>query len=430
MDAGQLQANRWSLAFLDRDLEATFAEEQARKSIRPLRLAVLWITAAVLLLTPGVIYVAPQAHLDLPRIFTIAAVLLAMMATTYVVTYTQAYIRWHQVLMLVIGVLIALGDIRLASSNSTQGLVASGFYLVALQVFAIYGVLRLRFPAATAAGWISMVLYLVLLSLGGYLPDTSLLRHGLALLAANLIGMLVCYQMDLAVRQAFVALREAAYERARSDRLLLNILPVSIADRLKSSPEAIADHSAQVTVLFADIVGFTAMSTQKSPHELVRLLDRIFTDFDTLAERHGLEKIKTIGDAYMAAAGLPFAREDHAAAAANMAHDMLESIAKVAAETGEPLALRIGLNSGPVVAGVIGRKKFIYDLWGDTVNTASRMESNGLPGAIQCSEATAAHLRATFGLEARQPLDVQGKGVMQTYLLSAFRPSALPAARR
>ena len=421
--AGQLQVNRWSLRFNDESLEAEFAADQARKSIRPMRVAVLWITAAVLLLTPAVVVVAPQVRFDMHHLLSIGGVLLALMVTTYIVTYSQAYIRRHQALILLLACLVSLGDIRLAATNSTEGLVASGFYVLALQVFAIYGVFRLRFPAATAAGWITMVLYLGLLSLGGYLPATSLLRHGVALLAANLAGMLICYQMDLAVRQAFVALRDAAFERARSDRLLLNILPPSIADRLKASPDSIADHSAHVTVLFADIVGFTALSTQKSPQDLVRLLDRIFSDFDALAERHGLEKIKTIGDAYMAAAGLPLARQDHAAAAANMARDMLGSIAKVAAETGEPLALRIGLNSGPVVAGVIGRKKFIYDLWGDTVNTASRMESHGVAGEIQCSEATAVHLRATFGLQAREPLDVHGKGIMQTYLLSAFRPA-------
>ncbi len=147
------------------------------------------------------------------------------------------------------------------------------------------------------------------------------------------------------------------------------------------------------------------------------MLNRIFSEFDSLAEAHGLEKIKTIGDAYMAVAGLPEHRSDHAQAAARMAGGMLEAIARLAADTGEPLALRIGLHSGPVVAGVIGRKKFSYDLWGDTVNTASRMESHGIAGMIHCTSVTAELLRDQFQLSARGPVQVEGKGEMQTFLI-------------
>ena len=227
------------------------------------------------------------------------------------------------------------------------------------------------------------------------------------------------YQLDLFARREFIAMRALAVERERSERLLLNILPASIAARLKTSDGAIADHSDDVTVLFADIVGFTPLSTRMTPHALVQLLDRIFTEFDALAETHGLEKIKTIGDAYMAAAGLPERRDDHAQAAARMAHGMLEIMARIAAETGESLSLRIGLHSGPVVAGVIGRKKFIYDLWGDTVNTASRLESHGVPGAVHCSAETAALLQANFRLDARGVIDVKGKGPMHTFLIAS-----------
>ncbi|MEO7392748.1 MAG: adenylate/guanylate cyclase domain-containing protein [Ramlibacter sp.] len=414
-----LQVNRWSLRFRDKALEVSFAEEQASKSIHPMRLAIGWTTAFTLILSPGVFYVAPQVRAEMPRMFVVAVALLAVMGAAYALTYTRLYVRRHQAMMLLVACLVSLADIRLSSFNSTEGLVASGFYILALQIFTIYGVFRLRFPAAIAAGWISMALYIGLLSAGGFLPAASVMRHGIALLTANLIGMLVCYQMDAAVRQAFIALRDVANERARSDRLLLNILPGSIAERLKSSPEAIADHSAEVTVLFADLVGFTALSAAKSPQDLVRLLDRIFSDFDALAERHGLEKIKTIGDAYMAAAGLPLPRHDHAVAAARMASDMLAAVERIAAETGEPLQVRIGLNSGPVVAGVIGRSKFIYDLWGDTVNTASRMESHGIPGAIQCTEFTADLLRSTMEVKPRGPVQVEGKGTMQTFLLPA-----------
>jgi len=207
-------------------------------------------------------------------------------------------------------------------------------------------------------------------------------------------------------------------ERARSERLLLNILPAPIAERLKASEESIAEHSDSVTVLFADIVGFTPLSARKTPRALVELLNRIFSEFDALADVHGLEKIKTIGDAYMAVAGLPVPRPDHAARAARMALAMRHATARVSAETGEELALRIGLHSGPVVAGVIGRRKFAYDMWGDTVNTASRMESHSLPGAIHCTEATVMLLQGAFRLQARGAVEIRGKGEMHTFLLA------------
>jgi guanylate cyclase len=236
--------------------------------------------------------------------------------------------------------------------------------------------------------------------------------------------MLICYQMDVSARREFTAMRLLGEERERSERLLLNILPAPIAERLKASGDSIAEHSDGVTVLFGDIVGFTPLSASKTPQALVELLNRIFSEFDALADAHGLEKIKTIGDAYMAVAGLPNPCPDHAARAARMALAMLDATARVAAETGEKLALRIGLHSGPVVAGVIGRRKFTYDLWGDTVNTASRMESHGVPGAIHCSEAAASLLQGSFRLQALGAMHIKGKGEMRTFLV--LNPDGIP----
>jgi adenylate cyclase len=198
----------------------------------------------------------------------------------------------------------------------------------------------------------------------------------------------------------------------------LSILPAPIAARLKDSRESIAEHRGAVTVLFADIVGFTPLAARRTPAELVNLLDDMFTRFDALAHELGLEKIKTIGDAYMAVAGLPHEQPDHALRAARMAVAMVRTVSEVALERGEPIQLRVGLHSGPVVAGVIGRSKFSYDLWGDTVNTASRMESMGVPGSVQCSPATAAFLGEEFNLQSRGPVDVKGKGPMETFLVA------------
>jgi class 3 adenylate cyclase len=200
-------------------------------------------------------------------------------------------------------------------------------------------------------------------------------------------------------------------ERAKSDGLLLNILPRSIADRLKAKRGSIADRFNEATILFADIVSFTTLAERTPPGELVSLLDRVFTRFDDLAERFGLEKIKTIGDAYMVAGGLPDARPDHARAIARMALAMHHAVQDLGVE------LRIGIHTGPVVAGVIGQRKFAYDLWGDSVNTASRMESHGQPGRIHVTEAVYEKLRGEFTFERRGAVSVKGKGELVTYFL-------------
>jgi PAS domain S-box-containing protein len=215
-------------------------------------------------------------------------------------------------------------------------------------------------------------------------------------------------------KQAEAALRE---EQEKSEKLLLNILPKPIAERLKQNETTIAEYFPEVTVLFADLVGFTSFSTTMSPIELVELLNQIFSGFDLICERLGLEKIKTIGDAYMAVGGLPEPRVDHAEAIAQMALDLQTEIARFNAKNNQSFSIRIGIHSGPVVAGVIGIKKFIYDLWGDTVNIASRMESHGLPWRIQVSEATYKLLEHKYLFDERGTIDVKGKGAMITYLL-------------
>jgi adenylate cyclase len=206
-------------------------------------------------------------------------------------------------------------------------------------------------------------------------------------------------------------------EQEKSERLLLNILPEMIADRLKQGDSNIADGFAEVTILFADIVGFTEISARTSPQELVELLNKIFSAFDRLSEQYGLEKIKTIGDNYMVAGGLPMPCTNHAESIAEMALEMQQEIMKLSGECDKPLNIRIGINTGPVVAGVIGTKKFIYDLWGDAVNTASRMESQGISGKIQVSDSTYQLLCDRYLLEKRGTINVKGKGDMTTYLL-------------
>ena len=206
-------------------------------------------------------------------------------------------------------------------------------------------------------------------------------------------------------------------ERERSERLLLNVLPAPIAARLKQGEEVIADGFPEVTVLFADLVDFTRRSQETTPERVVRVLDDLFSALDQLAERHGLEKIKTVGDAYMAVGGLPQPRPDHAEAVADMALAVRGEVARHLDPGGRPLQVRIGIDTGPVVAGVIGRRKFSYDLWGDTVNTASRMESNGVPGCIQVTDRAYRRLRDRYRFERRGPVQVKGKGELVTWFL-------------
>jgi class 3 adenylate cyclase len=208
------------------------------------------------------------------------------------------------------------------------------------------------------------------------------------------------------------------FEQMKTEKLMLNILPKPIAERLKKGEKNISGSYPEVTILFSDLVGFTKMSSQKSAADLVKLLNDLFSRFDKRAENLGLEKIKTIGDAYMAVGGLPIPRSDHAEIAADMALGMFEDLAAFNTENSAELNMRIGLNSGPVVAGVIGFTKFSYDLWGNTVNTASRMESTSLPGRIQISPATQEALHDRFVLEERELMECKGLGQIMTHFLN------------
>jgi adenylate cyclase len=212
-------------------------------------------------------------------------------------------------------------------------------------------------------------------------------------------------------------LDELNAEKERSEALLLNILPRTIVERMRRGETVIADRIAEATILFADLVDFTSLAAKSSPEETVALLGEIFSRFDALAARYGLEKIKTTGDGYMVAGGLPEERPDHAVAVAEMALAMLDAVETGGRTLGEPFRLRIGLNTGALIAGVLGTHKFVYDVWGDTVNTAKRMESYGLPGRVHVSAATRRALGDAFRCEPRGLLDVKGKGWMETYFV-------------
>jgi len=247
--------------------------------------------------------------------------------------------------------------------------------------------------------------------------------YELAEVLARVHNMLEVRLLHLETRKLY---DQVVAEQKVSERLLLNVLPHAIAERLKGHPEVIADSFtaiiadsfAEVTVLFADIVGFTMFCESVSAEVVVEVLNQIFTRFDSIADQRGLEKIKTIGDAYMAAAGLPVPVTDHTVRAAHMALDMIEAMDRFNEQSLHKLEVRIGISTGPVVAGVIGKRKFLYDLWGDAVNSASRMESHGMPGRIQVTDSTRQRLGEPFMLETRGVIDVKGKGEMHTWFLN------------
>ena len=282
------------------------------------------------------------------------------------------------------------------------------------------------------AAYAGLVIGSTLLPAAWLVGTTREPQEVLFLTVLNIVGF---SSMPFVTLRYFVVQRDTALallrlEQQKSESLLLNILPEEIAAILRNESRTIADQYGAASILFADVVNFTPLSATLTPTAAVELLNEIFSYFDSLVERYDLEKIKTIGDGYMVAGGVPRLRPDHAQAVAHMALDMLAYIQSRPAYRGTKLDMRIGIHSGPVVAGVIGQKKFLYDLWGDTVNTASRMESHGLPGKIQVSEATYELIQADFVCEYRGVIPVKGKGEMATWYLLSVREAApvpLPA---
>ncbi len=277
--------------------------------------------------------------------------------------------------------------------------------------------------------WFFLFFALVLVSWGlndlfaGYaLPIPKHTRQAFFLMNVCGVASILYFVMRYFETQKSRFMGMLELEQAKSERLLLNVMPKSIAERLKNDTGRIADSYESVTIMFADLVNFTQISAGVSPAELVEMLNQVFSRFDWLAEKYGLEKIKTIGDAYMVVGGAPNLREDHAEAVANMALEMRQVLDEVSAESGRQLLMRIGINSGPVIAGVIGTSKFSYDLWGDTVNMASRMEQYGIANAIQVSESTCRLLQGRFGFERRGLINVKGKGEVEAYLLLGKLP--------
>jgi len=285
-----------------------------------------------------------------------------------------------------------------------------------LLMLGLIGIVRVRFRPAVMTALLTVpgVAYVLILKRDSW---AGAFFEVLSALAYVVLILTIAFVLERSKRQQFLANRDLEIERQRSDELLHNILPEPIAQRLRDNPTSIAESVDAATVLFSDIVGFTPFSESLEPAEVLELLDTLFGKFDDLCADRGIEKIKTIGDAYMAVAGIPHPDPDHAASVVELALDMQRAASAIAPLWPSELMLRIGISSGPVVAGVIGHRKFAYDLWGDTVNTASRMESQGRPNRIHVSSSTYDLLRDRYAFGEPQQIEIKGKGLMTTYYM-------------
>lgn len=426
--------------FVDPELEREFVKENFAVGVQKfVRFSVTMSLVAILGYGLHDALVIPEVRAKAWAIRYLFLGPLAALLITFV--FKNKKFEWHQPGMLVFGVAVSTVVIWIGAISPPAGYFIYTGYAV---VFVTLGPFLARMNVKTQVAYtlLSLLIYNAFDALLGHATPMVRLSMNLSLFTLGSVGALAARELDLQGRLAFLQrriIREqmAALdaERRRSETLLLNVLPRRIAERLKKDPGVvIADQFTGATVLFSDIVGFTQLSTRMTPEALVKRLDEIFTRFDEIADQLGLEKIKTIGDAYMVCGGIPLSRSDHAEAVCEMALRMRDCID----ELGGELSVRIGVHTGPVVAGVIGKKKFIYDVWGDTVNTASRMESHGVPGAIQVSAATYAITKNDFDYETRGTISVKGKGEMETYLLLRRRapeserkasvPSEMPTA--
>jgi class 3 adenylate cyclase len=408
---------RLRLRFRDPALEAAFREDRFRHNIGNIRFAflagiVLWVGWGFLL-RPHILAVS---DLQIDAIMRYG-VFIPMLVIGLGLTYTPFFRRIWQSMSVVIASATLLAYMVYVSRILTLP-PEFGYVGIILITAFTYTLLRLRFILVVLITLLGIALYLPYAYTARSLTDVSRVLATLYLVSFGTLGAMAAYRLERFSRQVFLRERQVDQERLRSDALLLNILPQAIVDQLKSSPGVrIAQGFDQVSVIFADAVGSTEQGARSTPEAFAGALDALFRRFDQIADRHGLEKIKTIGDAYMAVAGAPVAMADHATAAVEAALDMVAESVSIRWPNGDPIVVHVGVASGPAVAGVIGDRKFAYDLWGDTVNLASRLEESGEPGHILISESTAQQLADRYEFGPSQMVDLKGKGPTMVHSL-------------
>lgn len=419
-----------SLRFTDAGLERGFQEQYFRDNIGYVRTAhVIAIVGWALF---GLFVPPPGSHESYLVITLVAGV--GVTSVSLALTYTRRFGRsWQRSVVALVVVYPTLSELyRMLWGRAADWTGVVGLLLVL--AFA-YALLRLQYRYAALAGLLAVVCYNVTRILVQARGDIGLIQPDIYLTAFAVVGTAAAFALERFARLLFLRERDLDRERERGDALLRNILPETIIDRLKMREPGIedgriAERYAEATVLFADLVGFTERAAHMDPDELIVTLDEVFGRWDRLADRLGLEKIKTIGDAYMAVAGVPEARTDHVEAAADMALAIRDGLSELRWPTGSPIAVRIGLACGPVVAGVIGHRKFAYDIWGDTVNAASRLESAAAPGSIQVSDAVHDRLCGNYAFRGPYVVDLKGKGLTTAHsLLGSGSATDAPSSR-
>ena len=428
---GPFDLRRLRLRFSDPYLESAFRADQFRHNLGNIRFGFLagiavWI-AWGLLLNPHMLALSDRRVDALMRF----GVFIPMLVVGFALTFTPFFERTWEWIAVVIAVATLLVWVFYASQ--VQTLPAEYGYVGVILITAFtYTLLRLRFVFVVLITVIGIAAYLPYALTADYIAPVSVVLAMLYLVSFGMLGGLAAYRMERFTRQLYLRERQLDQERARSDGLLLNILPQAIVEQLKTSPSGrIAQAFDQVSVVFADAVGSTEQAARCTPEEFADALDELFRKLDEIADRHRLEKIKTIGDAYMAVAGAPVPFADHAEAAVAMALDIRAEAGQIRWPSGDPLEVRVGVASGPAVAGVIGVRKFAYDLWGDTVNLASRLEEYAEPGRVLVSESTAGHLADRYDFAPTQIMDVKGKGATPVRVLLGRRedvPITVPSS--
>ncbi|HEX2240801.1 MAG TPA: adenylate/guanylate cyclase domain-containing protein [Actinomycetota bacterium] len=397
------------LRFEDPVVERAFQDDYSRRRIPQFRV-IFWVGLGIQIPLSFRFAFIEEIGPDDPRFWLRLAVGVIPAVAGLLLARSTRAVRWLPVYIVFYVLLIGFVLVSIFAT-SPIGWTSLTTYLIAACVMSRLRAREVALVEIVLIGWFAF-LSLVVLDKPLASLDAGLFSLGTLALFILVAG----YLIEHSARRDFLLLRLLGRERERSERLLLNVLPAPIAQRLKESSGTIADSFSEATILFADITDSTPNIARMSAEVAVQLLNDIFSAFDRLADRHGLEKIKTIGDGYMVAGGLPEPRPDHAEAMVAMALDMQTEIARFRWPTGKPMSLRVGINTGPVVAGVIGTRRFIYDLYGDTANVAKRMESHGISGAIQMTQATYDRVRDRYSFTERT-IDVRGKGVTATYLL-------------
>lgn len=393
------------------DLERAFIEDHARRSLVVIR-AFFGTAGAIVGLGALVEWAAGQEQFATFIMVALAGIV-PVFAITFALTFWSGFLRWMQPILVVASLSVAVGILYVWHVFPGEAFRLYGPLVTVLIVPLVFTLSRLRFYYACATAWAIVGLFLYINNVLHPYDELAVFQN-VYVLVANLFAMLAGYYFERTTRRDFLLTRLLEDERNRTEAVLTNIVPEHIASRLKDKTEIIADLHENVVVLFADIVDFTKFSAHRTASEVVQALDDIFTELDALAESFDLEKIKTIGDAYMVVAGLPNPRSDDPERVVRFAF----AVQRLMRDRSDgPLQLRVGIHCGPVVAGVIGRKRLLYDLWGDTVNTASRMESTGLAGGVQVSETFAARLGSEFEVRDRGVAKIKGKGAMRTFLV-------------